>query len=104
MLYEEDDSNKHLLEKFIGLPLVSSKIMVSQLDARNKIALLSTESKDFKAKQVSSLSELPLALKVDEIIIIVQANQTDRKWYNEQLEFSKMHKVPVKIIQINEIV
>lgn len=102
ILYDAKYSNKEFLKKFIGLPLVSNKILVSQSDLLNKGKLFLSNEDNMELEQYSSLSVLPLGKRVDEIIIAVHINKTDRKWYNEQVEFSKLHKVPVKIIQIND--
>lgn len=102
MLYDESITEKNLLENFIGLPIDYSKAIISHLDIINHPQLLLNNDNKIDLKHYSSLSSLPLDVNIDEIIIVVFTNVTDRKWYNEQLEYSKMHNVPVKIIQINE--
>ena len=73
----------------------------------NKVVLLQNQTDDLAFANLSDINvinhikNLELDKQIDEFIVIVQPNQTDKSWYNEQRELLKVHKKPLKILQIN---
>jgi len=53
-------------------------------------------------KEINLTSSLNLTDdKPDEIVILIESNDTEKQWYINRYKISKMYKAPVKIIQIN---
>lgn len=104
-LYDSKIKNKEFVRQFIGIPHDNNKVLLSQVPQNTLVKDLlanSTNHNDYGSIiEYNSLLESTLSTKIDEIIIIVLPNETDRKWFNEQIELSKLRRVPIKIIQIN---
>ncbi|MDE1548157.1 hypothetical protein [Jeotgalibaca caeni] len=59
--------------------------------------------KDTSGLRVSEhVLQLDNQLEVEEVVLFVQPNITDKTWYNQQRELLKLYHAPIKIIQLNE--
>lgn len=94
VLLSADD--KKALDHVVSLPTNSSKVILLQNQNGD---LTFTDSSDMMV--VNHIENLELDKQVDEFIVIVQPNQTDKSWYNEQREILKAYKRPLTILQIN---
>ena len=54
------------------------------------------------AEIVDSITKYNVQGSLSEIIILVQPNVTDKKWYSQQRELLKVFPLPLKIVQMND--
>ena len=50
----------------------------------------------------TSLVRIHAQAVVDEVILYIQPQVTDKNWYNQQRELLKVYQLPLKIIQVND--
>lgn len=83
---------------FIQTPPMEARVTVVS-DKKYQVKLNEQSNIQQVVTTLSDLAAVP-----QEIILLVVANQTEKAWYQHQYRLAKMYRVPVKVIQMNEVV
>ena len=100
LLYERDKTQgKSSLEEFLRVPQVEHRVVLSQQPVESSVNTSLIDPEQAGLVFLNSLQELAeVAIQPDEVVVLVQSNQTDKNWYQEQMLLAKLYSVPVKII------
>ncbi|UJF15244.1 hypothetical protein LZ578_09725 [Jeotgalibaca sp. MA1X17-3] len=106
--WNEDDTfilllhlEKNELEKVVMVPATASKLFLIQ-EAASLDQLTDLQNKATQLQIEESIVNLDTTTTVEEVIILIQPNITDKAWYNQQRELLKIYQAPLKIIQLND--
>lgn len=106
--WNEDDTfillpslEENELEKVVLIPAVASKVFLIQ-HPQSFDQLASLQNKAANVQVEESVVHLDATTHVDEVIILVRPNITDKAWYNQQRELLKIYQAPLKVIQLND--
>lgn len=92
---QQEDS----LVSLIRIPHLAHRFIVGQKTSEILPAdKLGQNEGDYYFNQLQEAS--PLAELPQEIVLLIDANATDKAWYKEQYALAKMYRVPLKIIQL----
>ena len=94
-----ESENKAGLERAVLLPQSTNKVLLVQ-EKNEKLDLSSYSEKGLQI--IDDITKLNLDKEVDEVVILIQPDVTDRTWYNEQRELLKVYRKPLKVIQVND--
>ncbi|WP_080146736.1 hypothetical protein [Marinilactibacillus piezotolerans] len=95
-------NNNDELVQFINFPKGNNKLVVSNEPLESRIkSSLSTQNEEGQTLVTSSVTEAHSLEEISEIILIVNSNKTDRKWYKKQRRSLEMIPLPTKVVQIN---
>jgi len=100
LLYDETVYSPDLINYFIGLPNSTEKVILSENNLENMSSLNNDLDLD-TINNYQSILNINHLNDLKEIIILVSANNTSRKWYEKQFELSKMKNIQIKIVQVN---
>src|SRR5699024_6238399 len=102
IVYDKQFNNEKSVQYFVGTPNDAEKLILTEvgLDDDDK-KLLFADSNITNVKVNNSIELTSTSDIYDEIILIVQTNNTTRKWFNKQKELLKLHDVKTKIVQLN---
>lgn len=67
----------------------------------DKVLYLSQEPKLLPFDELEAVDTLAKAESIEEVVLFVQPQITDKQWYNQQKELLKLFRLPIKIVQIN---
>ncbi|MBK0347368.1 hypothetical protein JDW15_01795 [Aerococcaceae bacterium zg-ZJ1578] len=90
LLYKQEKSDNLVLQDMIQTPQLAHRYVVSQMESET---VLPTEVDCVTCVQ-------DITVPVEEIVLVLYANQSDKAWFNAQYTLAKLYKVPVKIIHI----
>src|SRR5699024_2802123 len=101
ILYDKKLNNKKSIQYFIDLPHSANKLILteSEINKEQKKLLFDTSNPNFDIS--NSINNTSTSKIYDEIILIVKANETTRKWYNEQKKLIRLHETKNKMNQFN---
>ncbi|MGF3067095.1 hypothetical protein ACQV2X_05800 [Facklamia sp. P12945] len=99
-IYNRQD-NREVLEKLIRTPSDSQRVILRQQKHQevNVQELISPEGNTYGV-QATNLASLDANFSPNEIVIVLDANITDKKWYNDQRQLAELYQARIKIIQI----
>ncbi|WP_124058605.1 hypothetical protein [Vaginisenegalia massiliensis] len=99
MYHRQKQSKASDLEDLLKVPHVNHRLVVSQVNPES-----SFESANFAIQPLTYVNKLQdldqSSNQVDDIVIMVYSNQTEKSWYNEQAALAHLYRVPVKIIHV----
>ncbi|MCR8969486.1 hypothetical protein [Facklamia sp. 7083-14-GEN3] len=99
-IYNRQD-DRAILEKLIQTPNNSQRVILRQQKHQeaNVQELITSEGNKYGV-QATNIASLSTDLSPNEIVIILDANITDKKWYINQRQLAELYPARVKIIQI----
>lgn len=102
LIYNNSINSPELINYFIGLPYSKDKIILSENKLEENSFLEDNVELNIIKNNYQSMLNVNNLSNIEEIVIIVTANETTREWYEKQFELSKMKNIRIKIIQINK--
>lgn len=83
------------LQDAIRIPILDHRWVIAQ----NPLADLDNQTDDLNEVYISNLHELNTQLHSPrQIVIVIQANHTDKQWLKEQMIMAKLYNVPIKLV------
>lgn len=82
------------LNDFINIPKLAHRFVVIQGNPDKLLPAMDQQDLIY----VTNVQDI--TANVQEIVIIIYSNQTEKAWFNDQYDMAKLYKVPVKVIQI----
>lgn len=100
LLYDRNDSNgKSTLEEFLRVPIVPHRVILAQHHAESSLNTLLIHPDQLGLVFLQGIQELAdVQIEPDEFVILVQSNQTEKGWFQEQMLLAELYSIPVKII------
>ncbi|MGX7109223.1 hypothetical protein [Facklamia miroungae] len=99
-IFDRQDS-KVTLDKLIQTPSKNDRVILRQQKHQEPHVqeLISADGSKY-GLQTASLANLDSDHLPNEIVIILDANLTDKDWYNEQRQLAELYQARIKIIQL----
>ncbi|MBF6626537.1 hypothetical protein IU402_08140 [Aerococcaceae bacterium zg-BR9] len=94
LLYQRDMSDNIIVQDMIQTPSLAHRYVIMQMNPE-KILPVADQTGLIHVTRVQDIIE-----PVEEIVIVLYANQSDKAWFNAQYTLARLYKVPVKIIHI----
>ena len=96
-LIKESDFDMHRQVEAFQLPRVNARWVLDQVGNLSEVEEISAGRYYITdMNQLTQLNEIP-----DEIIIVIQAGQTDKAWYYRMRELADRYRCPIRILQLN---
>lgn len=89
------------LVHFIKSSKSDKRVIVFENESPILINLFKKIQFDTNLYQVSDIDEVLQISYVNEIIYIIEENNTSRTWYRRQRKLDKFHELPISLVQIN---
>lgn len=101
MLYDPQLKNKNSIQYFMNTPSSAKRLILSQaaFSQEDKIAMINQVDENITWS--SSIETTSTSDYYDEIVLLVQANETTRNWFNKQKKLMGLHEAKTKLIQLN---
>lgn len=110
-LYSKELENTYEISKFLSAPGFTEKLLIHQ----NDVSQLKTIYNDMSAEEPQDTLNIDTTVlyscntlenreemkQISELVIVVESEETDRKWFNEQKKVASLYNKPVKVLQIN---
>jgi len=102
MIYDKNLNNEKSIQYYMNKPSNIKKLILieKEFNKIDKDLLLGNSNASFDIHH--SIENTSTSNDYDEIIVIVKASETTRKWYNKQKELIELSNVYTKIIQFNK--
>ena len=100
LLYDRQNTQgKSSLEEFLRVPQIEHRVVLSQQPVESSLNTSLINPEQTGLVFLGGIQELAeVNIQPDELVVLVQTNQTDKNWYQEQMLLAKLYAVPVKII------
>lgn len=110
-LYSSKLDNKYEISKFLSAPGFTEKLIITQ----NNLPELKNINENVTLNEAQNMLEIDttnfyianelenteIMQQISEIILIVECEETDRSWFNEQKKVASLYDKPIKVLQIN---
>lgn len=100
-LYDPSLENEALIQQFVAFPRKDKKVVLSERNLSLQEKSVISNENQTSLVNVDSLVDMSTDDIVSEVILVVQPQETTRRWYKEQLKLAELQNARIKVIQLN---
>lgn len=96
-----DETHKNNIEQLIHTPANIRRLIVRQGVSSDEVDFINKDEKELLDITIAQLADYQGAVdQPEEIVIVIDSNQTLKSWYREQYELAKLYPARIKILHV----